>query len=403
MIFSSKVLINMLLPLAFLGPLPSYAGGMPQVDLKEVCSNAEVIIVGRVIKTEETPQIIHLTRLLLEGGRDIVTDSDDKQISRAKFKEEYELGIRRATIIIEKVLKGHLSNTTMYLEFPEYRKGLGKRSAVSFATKLERLPINTRIILCARASSRENSGFVFANAYRSVLRIAEIPEVSHMLSERIDTQPPDQTIAALLQASLSEFSRISALESSMRDLINLKGRAAGPAFQSLLAQSSDAVVRGKALAAMIQIGDYSRMSDAVTYLLSETETNSAVYNTKLVLSSRMSLVTNVGIISQFYGPLLQHTSAFVRSDATCALGHAKPYNAIPHFIKGLEDADRDVRYHSLFALAETLNQFELGWAQSAELFEKNEQEYITRWKTWWQMKGEAEFTSTHSSNRVQRK
>jgi hypothetical protein len=363
--------------------------GMPHVKLGEVCSNAELIVVGRITAVKATDKTLRLTRVLVKG-QDLVLATGEKIPQEAKLKQDYVLGAQHATFAVQRVLKGTFPAKELLLELPCLKQG--EHGAMTFSMKLERVPRQAPVMLCLCAHKETPGLFTLANAYRSAIAIADVPAVAKLVDDAALPGTPHQQAGALLAASLEEFSKADKFARALSDLINLQGRAASPALQNLLDTSQDAIVRGKVLTALVEIGDYAHLADAVKFLLAEGTTTDAVLGGKRTLMTRMSMVTDTNLIVKLYGPLLRHPDAWVRAEATCAFREIRYRTLVPVFVKGLDDPDRRVRYHSMIALAFALNQFELGWAPDTELFENNEREYLTRWKTWWQTTGQAQFT-----------
>jgi hypothetical protein len=72
----------------------------------------------------------------------------------------------------------------------------------------------------------------------------------------------------------------------------------------------------------------------------------------------------------------------IHRDAISALRGFKHRAAFPALAAALDDPDRYVRYDAMFTLCSAMNVHGVGCPATAE-FERNEQTYITRVRTWW--------------------
>jgi len=350
------------------------AVGKPNVELKEVCSNADVIVVGRVASLEITDKMIRRTRVYLDG-RAFLLEPSDKRILQSKYKREYEFYLRYATLTIEQVIKGQFQDKEIVVEYPGVKKGQGVSGGLF--TILQFLNPGERMVLFLRAPKQGTESYTFVNDYHSAIRIADSPAVTRLLEAQSPQGKPEEQIARLLTTSLEATSDTMFME----DLINLQGKQAIPAIKALLDHSKDPGTRENCLIALIRFGDYSRLKEAVEFLNSYPGGGQR-------LSARMAQVTDTNLVAEYYVPLLQHPSDFVRRWAAYAVRHARLRSAAPQMIKGLEDSDLDTRYQCLMGLGETVG----GPAGIAtDLFKKNESKYIMQWKTWWDTKGCLEF------------
>jgi len=366
-----------------------WAIGKPEVDLKEMCSNADAIVAGRVLSLEVTDKMIRRTRTILDC-RDLLLEPTDKRLLQAKFKREYEFGLWQATLTIEQVIKGQLYDEEITVEYPGIKKGQ-QGVGGGLITVLQFLNPGERVMVFLRTPKPGEESYTFANAFKSAIRITDSQAVTRLLAEP-PLDNPEKQIAALLNASLDALpgGRSSLKSDAMSDLINLQGKQAIPAIKALLDRSKEPAVRENCLIALIRMGDCSRLKEAVEFL------NSYPGRGQL-LSSQIAQVTDTNLVAKYCVPLMRHPSDFVRRDAAYAVWHANLRSAVPQMIKGLEDSDLDTRYNCLMGLAVTLRRPN-DWSPSIGLFEKNESEYINRWKTWWEKSGRSEFKGTQGEH-----
>lgn len=78
--------------------------------------------------------------------------------------------------------------------------------------------------------------------------------------------------------------------------------------------------------------------------------------------------------------LLKARDARVWQSASAALRNMKAAAAIEPLVEALEDSDREVRYNAVIGLAEITGQYE--WGPSVELFQREEQKFLTHWIEW---------------------
>lgn len=343
----------------------AFATIKPKVDIRAVCSNANVIVAGRITSVEIT----------------------DKTIRQFRSGREHEMGLWRAVIKIEQVIKGQGIDENIAVEYPGIRKG--QTSVVDFWGYLEHLNPEERVVLFLKTNEKGTGAFSFANEYRSVIRIADSPAVTHMLEAQLPLSKPEQQIASLLTVSL-DVSSIATIEQTLADLTSLEGKRAGATINTLLDRSREPAIRGEALATLIRLADYTRLAEAVEFLLSERESDRAVINAKVNLSIQMALVNESELVAKYYIPLLRHPTEFIRRDAFHAVRKARARIMAPELISGLEDNNQDIRYDCVMGLAGALGRTD-DWEPSKEVFQKNECDYIRRWQTWWDSGGRNEF------------
>lgn len=78
--------------------------------------------------------------------------------------------------------------------------------------------------------------------------------------------------------------------------------------------------------------------------------------------------------------LLRARDVRVRRAAAAGLRHTGAMDAISALSQALKDSDRDVRYQAVIGLAEITGQYE--WGPSIDLFQRDENRYLTHWKSW---------------------
>ncbi len=155
-----------------------------------------------------------------------------------------------------------------------------------------------------------------------------------------------------------------------------------------LTKSQDVVVRGAALEALIRLGDYSHIDEAIKYLDAE-ETVREVPFYKVQIARAFGLIRDPSLVPQLHA-LLQHRDDRLRGAVAGSLRNIQSKSSIPYFVAGLDDPNVEVRYHCMMALAKM---FDKGgqWAPGYDLFLQDESQYLSRWKDWWEKEGKVKF------------
>jgi HEAT repeat protein len=103
----------------------------------------------------------------------------------------------------------------------------------------------------------------------------------------------------------------------------------------------------------------------------------------------ISQITDPAVATRLLGSM-SSSNLLVRQCAAYVLRQTKVKAAVPLFVKGLQDADFDIRYQCVMGLAETVEgKFIPEWAPVIDLFAKDEGKYIRAWQDWWEKEGKA--------------
>jgi hypothetical protein len=89
----------------------------------------------------------------------------------------------------------------------------------------------------------------------------------------------------------------------------------------------------------------------------------------------------------------------VRSGAMDGVRKIRDPKSVSFLIGRLDDADSDVRYTALIALAEITGKSEDDFAPSMYLFEERPQYYVALWKRWWAEEGRSQYSFEPSRDR----
>jgi len=151
--------------------------------------------------------------------------------------------------------------------------------------------------------------------------------------------------------------------------------------------SPDKVLAGCALVTLLKSGHFEYLGDAVAYMGTYPKTSSKEFGYAAKIGVVVRLITDPEVAVRLIGSM-DSPNLLVRQSATYVLRRAKVRAAVPLFVKGLQDADFDIRYNCLMGLAETVEgKFIPEWAPVTDLFAKDEGKYIRAWQEWWEKEG----------------
>jgi len=145
----------------------------------------------------------------------------------------------------------------------------------------------------------------------------------------------------------------------------------------LATHDSDTVVRLQALAALLRRNDISQLNVVEDILLRQPP------NVEQYLKGNLAAALE-GIKDSRAIPaltnLLAASKPLVRQRAAATLRHMGVADVIAPLIIALNDSDRQVRYEAVVGLAEITEDYQ--WGPSIDLFQRDEQRYVTHWKQW---------------------
>lgn len=133
-------------------------------------------------------------------------------------------------------------------------------------------------------------------------------------------------------------------------------------------------MRMQALGALLARNDITMLDIAENILLHTPTTDEHLY-----LSAALEGIKDVRAIPAL-NRLLRSGDVRTRLGAASALRQIGGPGAIDALVSALEDTDREVRYEAVVGLGEITGQYD--WTPSIEVFEKNEQHYLSYWKEW---------------------
>jgi len=308
-------------------------GPGPVLDLTSMIEHADLIVVGQVVSVRD-------------NGRKVVPDKE----------RGYEGQQMTAALNVTRTLKG--PEKIGPLEFEIFAPAFGSGYAVVSPKQFGMFFLKT-----------EKGKYAVLDPYYPFV-IA--PRQHHALVGADTDRVVGEIVYILADRTSSEEDRRKAV-------YVLDGAHVASATEALRLATHDAdtVVRLQALAALLKRNDISQLNIAEDILLRQPP------NIEQYLKSNLAAALG-GIKDSRAIPVLTHLLAAsevrVRRRAAAALRQMGGTDSIPALVIALNDSDAGVRYEGVVGLAEITSQYE--WAPSVEVFQKDEQRYLTHWREW---------------------
>jgi hypothetical protein len=325
----------LLVIIVLLAETPAGAIPIPALNLPELTSGSALIVVGQVIGVSEDG-----AASVEVGGRSVPA--------------------RRmlARLHVSRVLKGRADASDISFGFviPDVPLGYAGVAANQFGMFfLRRSPQQTLEV---------------ANPYYpSIVAARDAPAVEGEAFEQVVAE-----LAYVVTApKTSNDERVRAVNILEKVLTPTVTRALKQA-----AQGEHGAVSVHAAAVLLRRNDIQPLEAAAKALLAPPQETEAGLRRTLAYSIRdgVSDERAVPVLAR----LLRADDVEVRRSAAAALRHVASESVIEPLSSALRDGDREVRYQAVLGLAAASGQSE--WAPSVDLFEADEQRYITFWKDW---------------------
>jgi len=317
--------------------MPQLAPGdapVPHLDLLALTHDADVIVVGQVASVWDGGSATANTESPTTEGRSMI-----------------------ASLNVQKMIKGRIDGTVLSFDFfvPRKYSGYGKIGTSQFGMFFLR--------------KNANGDYIVVDPYYPFV----IASRSATVSEGTDM---DRVIAELAGILTTPGSSPEERRTAVFFLDQTRTDAATNALRQAV-RDKDTVVRLQAIAALLNRNDVSALGVAEDVLLHPSP------NTDEYLRTNISIALE-GIKDSRAIPnlksLLKAGDLQTRRGAAAALRHIGTSEAIEPLLASLNDSDRAVRYQAVIGLAEITGQFE--WGPSVDLFQKDEQRYLTYWREW---------------------
>src|SRR5205085_12201864 len=168
---------------------------------------------------------------------------------------------------------------------------------------------------------------------------------------------------------------------------NLKQVQSTEPLKNLL-PTNDRQIEGTLYLALIKLGDYSKLGPTGEFFRFKNS-DAAIQNLRVELGRAISNIHSSTVL-----PQLEHFSEsddqLLRGSAVLALRTIASPTSVPLLIDRLDDSDQDIRYVSVIALALIINKVG-DWAPSRQMFDQQENKYVSLWKEWWQNQGKTHY------------
>ncbi|MGD0112448.1 MAG: HEAT repeat domain-containing protein [Armatimonadota bacterium] len=199
----------------------------------------------------------------------------------------------------------------------------------------------------------------------------------------------------------------------------------------VLAERSAPVLSGTALAALLRLGDLSRLDDAISFVErygpppgeSTEPSYQGTDNTGYVRGQILNAISRLDddAAAPLLNPLLQSPDSWVRRNVADALRRACHASSMPYFAAALDDPDAGVAMAAIYGLLDCyqrLNWSAQQWTQyrgtgggadrvperdsgmlpNTDEFQKHPDLYRRFWKDWWETKGRGAYAAWERSH-----
>jgi hypothetical protein len=217
-------------------------------------------------------------------------------------------------------------------------------------------------------------------------------------------------LEAELFASLSDPDRIVA-QTALRQVANLEKVRSTQALRKI-ATSSDPESQSLAYAALINLGDYSLLDQAIKFseehvdqmdgipyavdLIGDKrimEASKATGNPDLACPSKTGLPFDRSVLPLLHSSLSSPNTDLRRATVHALRGICDPSSA-RFMVRALDDSDRDVQYEAMMTLGALEDYPAELPAPATGVFNGNPTKYLNAWKNWWETAGKRKYASS---------
>jgi len=150
--------------------------------------------------------------------------------------------------------------------------------------------------------------------------------------------------------------------------------------------------QGLAHRALLRLGDYSLLDQAVRYT-EEPAQELDLQRLQLGVVEAIGDIENRSAVPAL-NSLLASPSVNLRRAAAKALRAIDDPSSARFLVRALDDSDRDVQYDAGMALA-VLAGASPDNAPARDVFDRSPAKYLGKWKSWWETSGKQGYRSTH--------
>ena len=266
-----------------------------------------------------------------------------------------------ASIKVDSVLKGTLAGGVVNVEF--------LRNPDVLATTLDENEY-ALLFLTRVADGR----YTFADP-----QVGKMPITSRNVSLAGTAQTTAGKIEAVLFASLSDPNREVA-RAALVQVANLGSVQSTQAIRNI-ATAGDPEFQGLAYVALLRLGDYSQLTQAIRYAEQPSQ-DLQVRRQQFGVAEAIGDIQNRSELPALNSLLASQSVSLRRAAAKALRGMSDPSSA-SFLVRALGDSDADVQYDAVMALAAIAGASAEN-APARDIFDQDPAKYVGYWKNWWQ-------------------
>jgi HEAT repeats len=302
-----------------------------------------------------------------------------------------------ASVQVDSVLKGNVNGSAITIEFQE-----SHGTNTIFPNEYELRPDQYALLFL---TGGQNGRYLFADPYTGAM-----PITSDRVPAAETAHTTEGSVEAVLFASLSDPDR-NVAETALQQVGNLNKVRSTEALRKI-ATSSDPAFQSLAYAALINLGDYSLLDQAIKFAEEHVDQMDGIpYAIDLIgdkrireaskvpggagleCSSKTGLPFDRSVLPLLHSLLSSPNTDLRRSSVHALRGICDPSSA-RFMVRALDDSNRDVQYDAMMMLG-ALEDYPANLpAPATGLFNENPADYLNVWKRWWQTEGKRKYAST---------
>ena len=269
-----------------------------------------------------------------------------------------------ASVQVDEVLKGTLGSGVVTVEFLRNSGGL--------TTTLDQDEYALLFLTAA-----PDGGYTFADP-----QIGKMPITSRNVPAAGASQTTAGKIEAELFASLCDPNR----EVSRTALVQVANLGSVQSTQAIrnIATAGDPEFQGLAYAALLRLGDYSLLNQAIRFA-EQPGQDLEVTRQQFGVAEAIGDIQNRSVLPALNSLLSSPSVSLRRAAAKAMRGMSDPSSA-PFLVRALQDSDADVQYNAVMALAAMAGASAEN-APARDSFNQDPAKYLGYWTNWWQASG----------------
>lgn len=317
--------------LSFVATVVLFATPIPVLDVQQLIDEADLIVVGNVQK--------------LEDRGNTTVDLSGQRIPARSFV---------AAIVADRVLKGSADAATVQVRFAVTNVPTGQR----------RITPDMYALFFLKSAG---AGYSLVSPY--------YPSVPAVPVAALDGATPSDRVANVLAAVIDAAGADPRIKiTTVHALKTVKSSTAVEALRKTLSRA-EGDLRLSASAALLELNDITGLQVAEDALLSESGPRNEILAHNLRYG--ISVLSDPNAIPSL-ARLLKSADERTRRAAASALRRVRSAETTSILAAALDDADWEVRYYAVIALAEIAG--ENAWRPDMDTFRRSEAKYLAYWK-----------------------